>query len=117
MTNARVGLAALLLPLLMSCSGPDQANQSASGSTAAGAAADSRSPRAERVRRIVAEHLGIPLERVVDSAGLLDLGADSLDFIELIMALEDEFSLTISDEEAERLVTVGDLVAAVERRR
>ena len=115
MTNARVGLAALLLPLLMGCSGPEHQNQS--GSTAAGAAGTSQSTRAERVRQIVAQQLGIAPDRVVDSAGILDLGADSLDVVELIMHLEEEFSLQIPDEDAERLVTVGDLVAYADRRR
>src|SRR5688500_17560300 len=118
MTIARFALPALLLPLVMGCSGSDQPNQTAdsSRSTAVGAAGRSQSSRAERVRRIVADQLGIAPERVVDSASLLDLGADSLDMVELILHLEAEFSLEIPDEDAERFLTVGDIVAYVESR-
>ncbi|MCU0756136.1 MAG: acyl carrier protein [Xanthomonadales bacterium] len=61
----------------------------------------------ERVRKIVAEQLGVKEEQVVPSASFRDdLGADSLDTVELVMALEEEFECEIPDEEAERLTTV-----------
>src|SRR5688500_12851706 len=112
MTNMRLAIPALLLPLLLGCSGSDQSNRStdASGPTdSAGAAGQPQSQRAERVRRIIADQLGVAPDRVVDSASLLDLGADSLDVIELILHLEKEFALEITDEDAERLLTVGDV--------
>ncbi len=61
----------------------------------------------ERVRKIVAEQLGVKEEQVVPSASFRDdLGADSLDTVELVMALEEEFECEIPDEEAEKLTTV-----------
>ena len=62
----------------------------------------------ERVKKIVVEHLGVEPEKVVDAASFIDdLGADSLDTVELVMALEKEFDIDIPDEEAEKLRTVG----------
>ena len=64
---------------------------------------------AERVKKIVVEHLGVEPEKVVDGANFIeDLGADSLDTVELVMAFEKEFDIDIPDEEAEKLRTVGD---------
>lgn len=61
----------------------------------------------ERVKKIVAEQLGVKEEQVVPSASFRDdLGADSLDTVELVMALEEEFECEIPDEEAEKLTTV-----------
>ncbi|MFK5925271.1 MAG: acyl carrier protein [Desulfuromusa sp.] len=61
----------------------------------------------ERVKQIVAEQLGVDEEQVVDSAAFMDdLGADSLDTVELVMALEEEFDVEISDEDAEKIQTV-----------
>ena len=63
----------------------------------------------ERVKKIVVEHLGVEPDKVVDSASFIDdLGADSLDTVELVMAFEKEFDIDIPDEEAEKLRTVGD---------
>ena len=65
----------------------------------------------ERVRKIVCEQLGVSDEEVNnDSSFVDDLGADSLDTVELVMALEEEFDLEIADEEAEKISTVQDAV-------
>lgn len=70
-----------------------------------------------RVQRVIAEALRVVPEAVVPSARLgLDLAADSLDTISVTIELEDEFDLEISDEEAQRLVTVADVVAYVRGR-
>ena len=66
---------------------------------------------ADRVRAIIAEQLGVKLEEVTDAASFIeDLGADSLDTVELVMALEEEFGIEIPDEDAEKIVTVGDAI-------
>ena len=68
-----------------------------------------------RVKKIVGEHLGIEEEKVVGSASFIDdLGADSLDTVELVMAFEEEFGSEISDSEAEKILTVGDAVKFIE---
>ncbi|HHT91107.1 MAG: acyl carrier protein [Bacillota bacterium] len=65
----------------------------------------------EKVKTIVVEQLGISYTEVTPDASFVeDLGADSLDVVELVMALEEEFDLTISDEEASRIATVRDAV-------
>jgi len=65
----------------------------------------------EKVRAIVAEQLQVDPEEVTLEASFIDdLGADSLDMVELVMALEEEFDLEVPDEEAEKIVTVGDAV-------
>ena len=67
---------------------------------------------AERVKKIVIEHLGADAEKVTESASFIeDLGADSLDTVELVMAFEEEFSVEIPDDAAEKIVTVGDAVS------
>ncbi len=69
----------------------------------------------EKVKGIVAEQLGVKPEEVTPEAKFIDdLGADSLDTVELVMALEEEFGLEIPDEEAEKLVTVGDAIKYIE---
>ena len=69
----------------------------------------------ERVKKIVVEHLGVESDKVVDSASFVDdLGADSLDTVELVMAFEEEFGSEISDSEAEKILTVGDAVKFIE---
>ena len=65
----------------------------------------------DKVRRIIAEKLSVELEEVVEEAAFIDdLGADSLDLVELIMSMEEEFDIDISDEDAEKLVTVKDAI-------
>jgi acyl carrier protein len=67
---------------------------------------------ADRVKKIVMEHLGVDEEKVTDSASFIDdLGADSLDTVELVMAFEEEFGCEIPDDAAEKIVTVKDAVA------
>ena len=66
---------------------------------------------AERVKQIVTEQLGVDEDQVTDEASFMDdLGADSLDTVELVMALEEEFDIEISDEDAEKIQTVKDAV-------
>ena len=70
---------------------------------------------ADRVRAIIAEQLGVKLEEVTDSASFIeDLGADSLDTVELVMALEEEFGIEIPDEDAEKMGSVGDAIKYIE---
>jgi len=66
---------------------------------------------AERVKQIVAEQLGVDEDQVTPEASFMDdLGADSLDTVELVMALEEEFDIEISDEDAEKIQTVQDAI-------
>ena len=68
----------------------------------------------DKVKKIIAEKLGVDLEEVVPEASFVDdLGADSLDLVELIMSMEEEFDTDISDEDAEKIVTVKDAIAFV----
>lgn len=63
----------------------------------------------ERVKAIIVEQLGVPADEVNEGASFIeDLGADSLDIVELVMALEEEYDIEISDEDAEKILTVGD---------
>ena len=69
----------------------------------------------EKVRDIIVDQLGVNAEQVVPGARFIeDLGADSLDTVELVMAFEEEFSIEVPDEEAEKLQSVGDVVKYVE---
>jgi acyl carrier protein len=71
---------------------------------------------AERVKKIVVEHLGVEPDKVTDSASFIDdLGADSLDTVELVMAFEEEFGCEIPDDAAETILTVGDAVKFLEK--
>ena len=72
---------------------------------------------AEKVKSIIAEQLGVKAEEVTPQASFIDdLGADSLDTVELIMALEEEFSVEIPDEDAEKMATVGDAIKYIEEK-
>jgi len=71
----------------------------------------------EKIKSIIAEQLGVKAEEVTPQASFIDdLGADSLDTVELIMALEEEFSVEIPDEDAEKMTTVGDAVKYIEEK-
>ena len=67
------------------------------------------------VKRIVVDHLGVEESKVTEEASFIDdLGADSLDTVELVMAFEEEFGSEISDNEAEKILTVGDAIKFIE---
>jgi acyl carrier protein len=73
------------------------------------------SNKAEKVKEIVVQQLGVAPDQVTEDAKFIeDLGADSLDQVELVMALEEEFGADIPDEEAEKLTTVGDAIKYIE---
>ena len=68
-----------------------------------------------KVKKMVADHLGIEESKVTEEANFMDdLGADSLDTVELVMAFEEEFGSEISDSEAEKIITVGDAIKFIE---
>ena len=70
---------------------------------------------AEKVKAIVVEHLGVEADKVSDTASFIDdLGADSLDNVELVMAFEEEFGVEIPDDAAEKIVTVKDAITFIE---
>ena len=70
----------------------------------------------EKVTEIIVEQLGVSADQVNVEAKLVeDLGADSLDAVELVMAIEEEFDIEVPDEEAEKLATVGDIIEHVEK--
>ncbi|MDI9349554.1 MAG: acyl carrier protein [Candidatus Symbiobacter sp.] len=71
---------------------------------------------ANRVKKIVVEHLGVEESKVVDNASFIDdLGADSLDTVELVMAFEEEFGCEIPDDAAEKILTVQNAVEFIEK--
>ena len=71
----------------------------------------------EQVKKLVIEQLGVDKDKVaLESSFIGDLGADSLDTVEFIMALEDKFNIEIPDEDAEKIKTVGDAVSYVEEK-
>lgn len=71
----------------------------------------------DKIRQIIADQLGVKKEEVTDGAKFVDdLGADSLDTVELVMALEEEFGIEIPDEDAEKLATVGDALRYIEEK-
>ena len=71
----------------------------------------------DKVKQIIADQLGVKKEEVVENAKFVDdLGADSLDTVELVIALEEEFGVEIPDEDAEKLATVGDALRYIEEK-
>ncbi|WP_156840525.1 acyl carrier protein [Novosphingobium aquimarinum] len=73
------------------------------------------SDTADRVKKIVVEHLGVESEKVTEDASFIDdLGADSLDIVELVMAFEEEFGVEIPDDAAEKISTVADAIKYIE---
>ena len=69
----------------------------------------------DRVKKIVVEHLGVDEAKVTDNASFIDdLGADSLDTVELVMAFEEEFGCEIPDDAAEKILTVKDAISFIE---
>jgi acyl carrier protein len=71
---------------------------------------------AERVKKIIVDQLGVNAEQVTEDASFIDdLGADSLDTVELVMALEEEFGMEIPDEEAEKISTVRTAIEYIEK--
>jgi len=76
---------------------------------------DEKQPMEEKVKGIIVEQLGVEAEQVAPDAKFIeDLGADSLDTVELVMALEEEFGIEVPDEEAEKLQSVGDVIKYIE---
>jgi acyl carrier protein len=72
---------------------------------------------AQKVKSIIAEQLGVKAEEVTDTASFVDdLGADSLDTVELVMALEEEFGIEIPDEDAEKMTNVGEALRYIEEK-
>ncbi|HEY0114377.1 MAG TPA: acyl carrier protein [Allosphingosinicella sp.] len=70
----------------------------------------------DRVKKIVVEHLGVDAEKVTEEASFIDdLGADSLDIVELVMAFEEEFGVEIPDDAAEKITTVRDAIDYIEQ--
>ena len=70
-----------------------------------------------KVKKMVVDHLGVEESKVTDEANFIDdLGADSLDTVELVMAFEEEFGSEISDSEAEKILTVGDAINIIENK-
>lgn len=74
-------------------------------------------PTSACVRRVLSEQLGMPEDQIHDGSIIQDdLGADSLDCVELVMAFEEEFSIEIIDEESEKITTVSDIIKAIDER-
>ncbi len=74
------------------------------------------SETADRVKKIVVEHLGVETEKVTEEASFIDdLGADSLDIVELVMAFEEEFNVEIPDDAAEKITTVKDAIEFIDQ--
>jgi len=69
---------------------------------------------ADRVKQIIVDNLSVELAAVTDSATFADLGADSLDTVDIIMAFEKEFDIKIPEEQSDKIATVGDAIAFVE---
>jgi len=71
----------------------------------------------ERIKKIIVDRLGVDESKITENSSFVDdLGADSLDIVELIMAFEEEFDIEISDEDAEKMKTVGDAINEIRKR-
>ena len=71
----------------------------------------------DKVKQLIAEHLNKPVEEITEDKEIVkDLGADSLDIVEMLMSLEDEFGVTVSDEDAVNIKTVGDIIKTIEKK-
>ena len=71
----------------------------------------------ERIREIIVEQLGVSADEAVNEASFIDdLGADSLDIVELVMAIEEEFGIEVPDEDAERMQNIGDVISYVQEK-
>ena len=71
----------------------------------------------DRIKKVITKHLGVKVEKVTENAKFIeDLGADSLDQVELVMALEEEFKCEIPDEAAEKIVTVKDAIELIKNK-
>ena len=71
----------------------------------------------DKIKEIIVEQLGVAATEAVPEASFIDdLGADSLDIVELVMAIEEEFGLEISDDDAEKIQSIGDVISYVEER-
>lgn len=71
----------------------------------------------EKIKKIIAEQLGVKIEEIKNESSFVDdLGADSLDTVELVMALEEEFGIEIPDEDAEKMITVSDAIKYIEEK-
>lgn len=71
----------------------------------------------KKIKQIIAEQLGLNEDEILDEASLIDdLGADSLDIVELVMAMEEEFEMEIPDEDAEKIASVKDVIDYVKKR-
>lgn len=72
---------------------------------------------AEKVKQLIAEQLGKPVEEISDDKEVVkDLGADSLDVVEMLMGLEEEFNITVPEEDAVNIKTVGDIIALIQEK-
>jgi acyl carrier protein len=71
----------------------------------------------ERIKEIIVEQLGVSADEAVNEASFIDdLGADSLDIVELVMAIEEEFGIEVPDEDAERMQSIGDVISYVQEK-
>lgn len=69
----------------------------------------------DKIRKIISQQLNLPLEKVLPESKIIqDLGADSLDIVELLMSLEEEFGITVSDDQAQKMVTIADIEKVIE---
>lgn len=112
----QLGAAGIGLALAVAGCGPAQSPPSSSGGSPRAhhrVRADKTAPVDQRVRALVAEQLGLKIEPKPTDRFVEDLGADSLDCVELVMALEEEFNLEIPDEEAVKLKTLADAIAFI----